>query len=195
MRKKKEEKIIGTIAVSNRHIHLTKEVYEKLFDEPLSIKRPLNQIGEYASFQTATIKTDKGVIENVRIIGPFRKYNQVEIARSDARVLGLNPPIRASGDLEESENITIVGKKGEIYLESVCIQAERHVHLNNNRALELGLKDEDIVKVKVDTDKSGIMDAFVKVTNNGYFEIHIDVDDANAFMLNTGDEVELEKYK
>ena len=190
---KEDKKIYGTIAISNRHVHLTKEIYDKLFDEPISIKRPLNQIGEYASMQTVTLKTDKGVIEHVRVIGPLRKYNQVEISRTDAILLGLNPPVRQSGDVEDSEAITIIGPKGEVYLENGCIQAERHVHMNPKKALELGLKHEDLVKLKVENDKGGVMEAFVKVTDNGFFEIHIDKDDANCFMLNTGDVVLIEK--
>lgn len=188
-----EEKIIGKIAVSNRHVHLTKEVYDLLFDEPLSIKRPLNQIGEFASFQTVTLKTDKAEIPHVRVIGPLRKYTQVEISRTDAITLGLNPPVRQSGDLEDSETITIVGPKGEVTLDNVCIQAERHVHMNKKKADELGLKHEDMVHILVDNDKGGVMDAFVKVSDNGFFEIHIDKDDANCFILNTGDEVVIEK--
>ncbi len=191
--KQGKEKIYGTIAVSNRHVHLTKENYEKLFDEPISIKRPLNQVGEYAAMQTVTLKTEKGVIEHVRLIGPLRKYNQVEISRSDAILLGLNPPVRQSGDVEDSEAITIIGPKGELHLDTGCIQAERHVHMNQSKAIELGLKHEDLVKLKVENDKGGVMEAFVKVTDNGYFEIHIDKDDANCFMLNTGDTVEIEK--
>lgn len=188
-----KEKIKGTIAISNRHIHLTKEVYEKLFDKPLSMKKPLNQIGEFAAMQTVTLKTPKACIENVRVIGPFRKYTQVEISRSDAYILGLNPPVRESGDLEDSETITIIGPKGELTLENVCIQAERHIHMNEIKAKELGLKHEDLVKLKIDNDKGGIMEAFVKVSLNGFFEIHIDRDDANCFLLNNGDEVEIEK--
>ncbi len=191
--KENNEKIYGTIAVSNRHVHLTKETYEKLFDESISIKKPLNQIGEFAANQTVTLKTPKSTIENVRIIGPFRKYNQVEISRTDAYKLGLNPPVRQSGDLEDSETITVIGPLGEITLENACIQAERHVHMNEHKAEELGLKNEDIVKLKIANDKSGMMEAFVKVSDNGYYEIHIDMDDANCFLLKTGDEVEIEK--
>lgn len=184
---------MGKIAVSNRHVHLTKEIYDILFDEPLSIKRPLNQIGEFASFQTVTLKTEKNEIPNVRVIGPLRKYNQVEISRTDAYTLGLNPPVRQSGDLEDSETITIIGPNGEVTLENACIQAERHIHMNETKAQELGLKNEDMVHIIVDNDKGGVMDAFVKVSSNGFFEIHIDKDDANCFLLKTGDEVEIEK--
>lgn len=188
-----EEKIIAKIAVSNRHCHLTQEVYDTLFAEPLSIKRPLNQVGEFAAFQTVTLKTEKAEIPNVRVIGPIRKYTQVEISRSDAILLGLNPPVRQSGDLEDSETITIIGPKGEVTLSDVCIQAERHVHMNQTKADELGLKHEDMVHIIVDNDKGGVMDAFVKVSDNGFYEVHIDKDDANCFLLQTGDEVIIEK--
>ncbi len=190
--KKVKEKVFVTVAVSNRHVHLTKEIYDKLFDEALSIKRPLNQIGEFASFQTLTLKGPKGEIPNVRLIGPLRSYNQVEVSRSDAIVLGVNPPVRQSGDLEDSEAITLIGPKGEVTLENACIQAERHIHMNASKAKDLKLKHEDLVNVKIENDKGGVMEAFVKVSDNGFYELHIDKDDANAFMLNTGDEVEIE---
>jgi len=191
--KNNKEKIYGTIAISNRHIHLTKETYDLLFDEPLTMKKPISQIGEFASLQTLTLKGPKGTIENVRVMGPFRDYNQVEISRSDAYKLGVNPPVRESGDLEDSETITIITSKKEITLDNVCIQAERHIHMNEKKARELGLKNDDLVKLIVNNDKGGEMEAFVKVKSNGFFEIHIDYDDANAFLLKNGDEVEIKK--
>jgi putative phosphotransacetylase len=189
----KDNKIYGKIAISNRHIHLTKEIYEKLFDEPLSMKKPISQIGEFASNETLTIKGPKGMIEKVRVMGPHRDYNQVEVSKSDAYILGLEPPVRESGDLEDSETITLITPKNEITLENVCILAERHVHMNDKMAEELGLKNDDLVKLIIDNDKGGEMEAFVKIKSNGFFEIHIDRDDANAFLLKTGDEVEIRK--
>ena len=189
----KDNKIYGKIAISNRHVHLTKEIYEKLFDEPLSMKKPISQIGEFASNQTLTIKGPKGMIEKVRVMGPHRDYNQVEVSKSDAYILGLEPPVRESGDLEDSETITLITPKNEITLENVCILAERHVHMNDKMAEELGLKNDDLVKLIIDNDKGGEMEAFVKIKSNGFFEIHIDRDDANAFLLKTGDEVEIRK--
>ena len=191
----KKEKIYATIAISNHHVHLTKEIHELLFDEPISIKRPLNQVGEFLSFHTVTLKTPKNIIENVKVIGPLRKYNQVEISATDAYNLGLNPPVRQSGDLEDSETITLIGPKGEVTLKDACIIAERHVHMNENKAQELKLKNEDLVKIIIENDKGGTMDAFVKVSSTGYYEIHIDRDDANCFLLKNGDEVEIEKIK
>jgi len=189
----KTNKIYGKIAISNRHIHLTKEIYEKLFDEPLSMKKPISQIGEFASNETLTIKGPKGMIEKVRVMGPHRDYNQVEVSKSDAYILGLEPPVRESGDLEDSETITLITPKNEITLENVCILAERHVHMNDKIAEELGLKNDDLVKLIINNDKGGEMEAFVKIKSNGFFEIHIDYDDANCFLLKNGDEVLIEK--
>lgn len=180
-----------SVGVSNRHVHLTKEVYEILFDKELTLKNPLNQPGEFASFETVTLKTEKGTIENVRILGPFRNYNQVEISKSDAYILGLNPPVRTSGDLENCETITLINNEKSVTLENSCIIANRHIHISKSKAEELNLKNNELVQVKIKGEKSGIVDAYVKITDNGYFEMHIDRDDANAFLLNNNDEVEI----
>lgn len=180
-----------TIGISNRHIHLTKEVYEQLFEEELTIKNNLNQPGEFASNQTLTIKTEKNKIDNVRILGPFRSYNQVEISKSDSYMLGLNPPVRQSGDLQDSESITLINGEKSITLENACIIANRHIHISEKKADLLNLKNNELVQVKINGEKSGIIDAYIKTTANGYLEMHIDRDDANAFLLNNNDEVEI----
>lgn len=179
------------VGISNRHVHLTLDVYNLLFSVPLTKKRDLTQIGDFAANETVTLKTKEGKLENVRIIGPCRTYNQVEISRSDARKLGINPPVRKSGDLEDSETITIIGEKGEITLNNACILAERHIHLNPKEAKEWGVCDGDMVKVKIDGYRSGIVDAHIKVSENGVLAFHIDTDEANAFLLNSDDEVEI----
>lgn len=179
------------VGISNRHVHLTKEIYEKLFDEELTVKNYLNQQGEFASNQTLTIKTDTSTIENVRVLGPFRNYNQVEVLKSDSRKLGINPPVRNSGDLNNSETITLIGSTGEVTLKNACIIATRHIHMNLNKALELNFSNNQKVQVKIKGEKGGIVDAVIKITDNGYFEMHIDVDDANAFLINNSDEVEI----
>lgn len=179
------------VGISNRHVHLTEEVYNRLFDCPLTKKKDLTQIGDFASNEVVTLKTEKGTIEHVRIIGPYRSYNQVEISRSDARKLRINPPVRKSGDLESSETITIVGEKSEITLDNVCIVAERHIHLNPDLAREWQVEDGELVQVSIKGDKSCILDAHIKVSENGVLAFHIDTDDANAAMLNQDDEVEV----
>ncbi len=179
------------VEVSNRHIHLTEDVYKKLFAHPLTKRNDLSQIGEFASNETLTIKTPKESILNVRIVGPLRTYNQVELAKSDARKLGLNPPVRRSGNVSESESITLIGEIGSVTLENGCILAERHIHLNPALAKEWNVVDNQIVKVKIKGAKSCLLDAKIKVSENGTLAFHIDIDDANAALLNTGDEVEV----
>ena len=179
------------LGISNRHLHLTKEVYEMLFDEELTIKKELVQPGEFASNQTVTIKGPKGEIANVRILGPFRSYNQVEVSRHDARSLGVNPPVRKSGDLSGSENITVIGPKGSIDLTESCIIANRHLHMSTEEASKYNLKNDQKVKVVIPGDKSGIIDAYAKITDNGARELHLDTDDANAFLLAGTEELDI----
>lgn len=178
------------VGISNRHVHLTEETYKKLFgDKSLTKKYDLNQVGEFASYKVLTLKTEKGSISDVRIVGPFRNYNQVEISKSDAEYLGLTPPMRRSGDLKNSASIELISEHGDVFLESACILANRHVHMNEEVAKEMGLEDNERVQIVVKGDKSCIMDAYVKVSSNGFLELHIDVDDAEFFGLNNGDEV------
>ena len=176
--------------VSNRHIHLTKETYDLLFDDEMIKRNDLSQIGEYASTKTLTIKNGENKINNVRVVGPLRNYNQIEISKKDARVLNLNPPVRRSGDLSDSLYITLETEKAKIEVKGLII-ANRHVHMNEDDAKRLGVKDKDMVKVRIDGVKSGIIDAEVKVTSKGVLELHLDTDDANAFLIEDYDEVTL----
>ena len=184
-------KTITKVGVSNHHVHLTKEVYEKLFAEELTLKNKLHQIGEFASNQTVDIKCGENELKNLRIIGPFRKYNQVEISANDARKLGVKPPVRKSGDIKGSVPVTIIGPKGQVDLEEGVILANRHVHFSPSDAQKYKVVDNQTLYVKIDGVKKGIIEAQAKVSDNGYFELHIDTDDAFAFLLNNGDEVEV----
>ena len=178
------------IGISNRHVHLTKEVYDMLFDEELTVDYKLNQPGEFASNQRLTICACEKEITNVRVLGPFRKYNQVEVSRKDALHLGINPPVRESGNLEGAAIITLKTKKASITLPSAII-AQRHVHISQEKAKELGVEDKQKVQIKITGEKSGIIDSYVKISENGYFEAHIDTDDASAFLLENGMKGEL----
>jgi len=176
--------------ISNRHVHLTKEVYELLFDEDISKRNDLNQVGEFASNQVLTIRNGDKKIENVRVLGPFRNYTQIEISKRDARILGVNPPVRRSGDLLGSSKIILETSKASLLTDGLII-ANRHVHMNLDDAKKMGVEDKQVVQIKVDGDKSGIMDAEVKITENGVLEMHIDTDDANSFLINDFDKVEM----
>ncbi len=186
-KKNQDMEIKIPIAVSNKHVHLTKETYETLFDQPLEIDRNLSQVGEFASKQFVTLKTEKNQIEHVRIVGPFRSYNQVEICSSDAYLLGINPPIRRSGDIQDASPITIIGPKGQVTTEA-CILAQRHIHMNEEEAKKYGLKDKQEVQVQIDGSRGGLVKAKIKTSPNAKMEMHIDRDEANAFCIKNGEE-------
>lgn len=175
------------IGISNRHVHLNKEHVAILFGSELTKLRDLVQLGQYACNEVVTIKTSKGEINNVRVLGPVRNYTQVEISKTDAYKLGLNPPVRTSGDLKGSESIKIIGPKGEVTIEEGCIIANRHIHMNQETAHELGYINDQRVSVKIDTIKGGILEnVHIKITDDGVLEMHIDTDDANAFLVEKG---------
>lgn len=183
------------LGISNRHIHLTEENYKKLFgDEPLNVVRYLNQPGQFASDKFVTLKNGDREIKHVRVLGPTRDYNQVEISRTDSYVLKLNPPIRNSADLKDSSPITIVNEENnkEIYLSEGCIIATRHLHIHPDEAKEYGLEGVKKVKIRIDGEKSGILEnVHMRVSKRAKYELHLDTDDGNAFNVKTGDEVEI----
>lgn len=174
-----------SIGISNRHVHLTKEVYEKLFDDEMIVERYLNQPGEFVSNKSLTIIINDKEISNVKVLGPFRGYNQVEISRKDSLHLDVNPPVRASGDLNGAADVTLKTQKGSVTVPAAII-AQRHIHMSKEKALELGVVDKQKVQIKFDGEKSGIIDTYIKISENGYFEAHIDTDDACAFLLENG---------
>jgi len=177
------------IGVSARHVHLCEGDYNKLFgDEKLTRYTVLTQPGQYACNEKVNLITEKGRIDNVRILGPLRNYTQVEISKTDSYVLGLNPPVRDSGDLKNSENIKIEYKDKIIEVKECCIIADRHIHISEEDALKYNLKDKQIVKLKVFGEKGGILDNVkVKVMKDAYFECHLDLDDANAHLIKNND--------
>jgi len=177
------------VGISKRHVHLTEETYVKLFgNNNIKVRNELMQKGEFASESSVTIKNGDRKIENVRIVGPFREYNQVEIARSDAQVLGVNPPVRSSGDLSDALNIVLVGPMGEVNLNNALIISKRHMHISPEEAKNLSLKNNQ----KITINKEGIpLEVYVKYTEGGVLEIHIDNDEALEYGLETGDMVNL----
>ncbi len=181
------------LGVSNHHVHLTEDDFKLLFgDVPLEVLREVKQPGQFASTLCVTLKTEKSKIENVRVMGPCRAYTQVEISRTDAYILGLHPPIRSSGHLENSSPITIVGPKGTLDLKEGCIIADRHIHLLPKQAELYGLQDLEEVDVMLPGEKGGILfHVKLRISENSYFEMHLDTDDANAHMVKSGDIVHI----
>ncbi len=182
-----------TVGVSARHVHLTRNVYMKLFgDDNIEVMRELDQPGQFASKSLVTIKCGEIEIPKVRVLGPFRNYNQVEISRTDAHKLKVNPPVRESGDLDDSVPVTVIGPKGEVSLDKGLIIANRHIHITPNQIKEYGLKGIEKVSIKVDGEKGGILNnVYLKVSDDAGYRLHLDTDDANAFNIKTDDEVEI----
>lgn len=180
------------IGVSARHVHLTKEDFKKLFGyDELTWLKDLTQPNEFASKETVSIITENGRINNVRILGPFRDYTQVEISKTDAYSLKINPPIRKSGDLVSSEIVTIE-HDGNTITKECCIIATRHIHINTKDLERYNLKNGEVVKLKLDGIKGGILNnVFIKASDNYILEAHIDLDDANAHFINNKDEGEI----
>jgi putative phosphotransacetylase len=182
------------VGISNRHIHLSQEHLEVLFGPgyELTVKKDLSQTGQYAAEETLIIEGPKSSMKNVRILGPVRKETQVEISRTDAFGLGLKPPVRDSGFLEDSPGLKLIGPKGEVELDKGVIIAQRHIHMNEADAEAFGVKDKDIVSVRVGGERGLMFDnVLVRVRGDFVLEMHIDTDEANAAMLNNGQMVEV----
>ena len=180
------------LGVSNRHVHLTKEDYKVLFgDEPLGVVKELVQPGQFSSDKKVSIKTEKRTIDNVRLLGPLRNYTQVEISKTDSFSLGINPPIRNSGDLDGSEVVTIIGPCGEV-TKPCCIIANRHLHINPQQRQELGLVGIDKVCAKIEGEKSTLFEnEYIKESPDFTLELHLDTDDGNGSLAKTGDMIEI----
>ena len=180
------------LGISNRHVHLTEEDYKILFgNEPLLKVKDLVQPGQFSSDKKVSIKTEKRTIDNVRLLGPLRTYTQVEISKTDSYSLGINPPVRTSGDLDGSEVVTIIGPAGEV-TKPCCIIANRHLHINPAKRRELGLTNVEKITAKFVGEKTTIFeDVYIKETRDGELELHLDTDDGNGCLAKTGDEIEI----
>lgn len=180
------------IGVSARHIHLTKEHVEALFGAGYQLTKKKDLMGgQFAANETVTIVGLKlRAIENVRILGPVRSVSQVEISATDAVKLGIQVPVRESGDIADSAAIAVIGPKGALYLAEGCIIAMRHIHMSPRNAKEAKVQNGDLVSVKVDNDKGVIFNNVkVRVDDSFTLEMHIDTDEANASNISTGDSV------
>ena len=173
------------VDVSARHIHLTREDQDVMFGKgyELEVHKELAGGGGFASVEQIAIVGPISTFPKVRILGPCRKQSQVELSKTDARALGVDAPIRLSGDLAGTPGIKLVGPAGEIELKEGVIVAKRHVHIGKKQTEEWGLKNGDIVAVRIDTpDRSLIFgDTEIRVQNEDDLALmHIDTDEANA---------------
>lgn len=171
------------VEVSARHVHLSQKDFEKLFGKSaklIPIKK-LSQPGEFASKETITIISGKNKIENVRVLGPTRKNSQLEISRTDAFKLKINPPLRISGNIKGAPKIKAKGKKGTAEIPTII--AKRHLHISSQQAKKFKLKNKQIIKIKIKGKRALIFDEVV-VRNKGYLSFQIDTDEANAAGIN-----------
>jgi putative phosphotransacetylase len=182
------------LGVSNRHIHLTKDTFQKLFGEKTEFEsmRPLYQPGEFASKHTLTIAGPKlRTIPAVRILGPLRKYDQVEVSLTDAIYLGIDAPVANSGTLTNASPLTLIGPNGSVYLERCAIVASRHIHMPTSDARALGVHDGDLCRVRVGGDKPTVFEnVLIRTNDNWRLQIHLDTDDANAANIREDTSVE-----
>lgn len=172
------------VETSARHIHVTQEVFEKLFGEgaTLTNKKNLSQPGQFACAEKITVAGPKGEL-TMSILGPYRKDTQVELALTDARKIGIAAPIRESGDISGTPGCKLIGPKGECEIDCGVIAAKRHIHLTPEKADEFGLSDKQTVSVEVDSGAGRKLifgDVVVRVKDSFAPAMHIDTDEANA---------------
>lgn len=187
---KEDVRMTVPVGVSARHIHLTQEDVERLFGPGYHLTKKKELMGgQFAANEQCTIVGLKlRAIENVRILGPVRSRSQVEISATDARTLGINAPLRESGDIEGSSPIALVGPKGAIYLKEGCIIAARHIHMTPEEAAAACLKDGDRVTVRIGNDRGAkFTNVKIRVHESFTLEMHIDTDEANACQIKQGD--------
>ena len=171
------------VETSARHVHLTAQAVEALFGkgESLIKKRDLSQTGEFMSQQRVRLVTPKGEISNVAVLGPERNATQVELSITDAKTLGLKPPVNLSGNLTGAADVYIVGEKGMIAAPGSVIIARAHIHMTPQDALNQGVADGDVVRVQVKGQRSVTFDeVIVRVKENFVKAMHIDYDEANS---------------
>jgi acetate kinase len=178
------------IAISARHAHLTPATIERLFGagHELTPRADLSQRGQFAAREVVTLVGPRARIENVRVMGPPRAADQVEISRSDEFTLGIDAPVRISGDLANTPGITLEGPEGRVTIEHGVVCARRHIHMSTADAARLGLVDHANVAVRIDSEGRDLTfnDVTVRVAPEFTLELHLDTDEANAAGITRG---------
>lgn len=180
------------VAISARHVHLRPTSITQLFgpDHPLHAHAQLKQPGQFSTEETVSLIGPKGRIDHVRVVGPPRSEDQVEISRSDGHALGIEAPVRESGRLAATPGMRIEGPAGSITLDHGVICALRHIHADPESAAALGLRDQQRVDVAVESGDRRLIfgDVIVRVSDRYRLELHLDTDEANAAGLQPGAE-------
>lgn len=186
-----------SIGVSNRHVHLSRTDMDVLFGpgSVLRRKKAMKQPGQFAAEETVTLQGPKGGLSKVRVLGPLRGETQIEVSVADGFTLGISPPLRMSGRLEDTPGVEIVGPRGRVRKDRGVIVALRHIHMPPETAARLGLSNGEDVDVEVAGDRGGVMRrVVVRAAADSAVEMHIDVEEANAFCLKNDDLVRIRKH-
>jgi propanediol utilization protein len=186
------EAVVGRIFIpleaSGRHVHVTTEQAMTLFGHNLTPKRDLSQPGQYLANERLTVKGPKGEFQNVAVLGPERREAQVEISLTDGRTLGVQPPIRPSGDVANSPGCVLIGPQGTVTLSQGIIAAQRHIHMTPEDAARFHVADKQVVSLKTFTDRPLVLeDVLVRVSKDFATFAHLDYDEANACGFHDGD--------
>ena len=186
------EAVLGRLFVpleaSGRHVHITKEQAEILFGHGLTPKRPLSQPGQFLANERVTVLGPKGEFRNVAVLGPERQEAQVEISLTDGKTLGITPPVRPAGKVENSPGAILIGPEGQVSLTQGVIAAQRHIHVTPEDGARFGLRDKQVVKLQTYTDRPVIFDDVVVRIHKDYATyVHLDYDEANACGFRSGD--------
>ena len=190
------EQLAGAVArqlfveleASGRHVHVTEQQAKQLFGHRLTPKRPLSQPGQFLAEERVRVVGPKGEFRDVAVLGPERKAAQVEISLTDARTLGIQAPIRLSGDIQGSPGATLIGSRGWVELETGVIVAQRHIHLTPEAAERFGVTDRQKVKLRTLTGRPVTFeDVIVRISPDFAPYAHLDYDEANACGFQKGD--------
>lgn len=186
------EAVINNIFIemeaSGRHVHLTKAQAEALFGHGLTPERPLSQPGQWVAKERVTVVGPKGEFSNVAVLGPERREGQVELSLTDGRFLGVQTPVRASADVEDTPGVLLKGTVGEVNLPRGVIAAQRHIHITPEDAVRFGVKDKETVKLQTFSQRPLVFhDVLVRVSKDFATRAHLDFDEANACGYQKGD--------
>lgn len=182
------QRLFIELEASARHVHLNAQAAQTLFGHGLTPQRPLSQPGQYLAQERVTVIGPKGEFRNVAVLGPERKEGQVEISLTDGRSLGIDAPVRLSGDVKGSPGAVLVGSRGRVTLEQGVIAAKRHIHLTPEAAQGFGVRDKQIVKLRTLTGRPVTFeDVVVRVSPDFAPYAHLDYDEANACGFRKGD--------
>lgn len=179
------------IGISNRHLHVCREHWDLLFGPGggPTLHRQLRQPGFYAAKETVEVQGPKGSLKGVRIIGPLRPRTQVEVSRTDSLALGLQPPVRGSGDLKGASSVRLTGPKGSVEVAEAVILSQRHIHFTPAEAADFKVSDGEFVRARVggggprETVFEGVL---ARVSDKFALELHLDTDEANAAGIGAG---------